>query len=57
MRLMIGGTNKRPANSAVAGVKGLPKGARLQPGHHDPVASLLNREKTGRNVNLYAING
>jgi hypothetical protein len=52
---MIEGTNKRPANSATVEVKGLPEGARSQPGHHAPVASLLNRERVGRNVNRHAI--
>jgi hypothetical protein len=36
VRLMVEDTNKRPANSPLAEVNGLPEGARLQPRHHAP---------------------
>jgi hypothetical protein len=36
VRLMVEDANKRPTNSPTAEVKGLPEGARSQPGHHAP---------------------
>src|SRR5690242_11668433 len=45
---MVKAANERPTSSSMVEVKGLPEGARSQPGHHGPWNVTMNRARMGR---------